>query len=79
MTLRRLQSCLDMIEIRTHNDYVKKAALQGITLDFKHVKRKFKELTDEQKNMMADVSRNAAQRIVKEKAEKARKKNGRNK
>ena len=68
-----------MIEIRNHNKYAKQAALHGIKLDFRHVKRKFKELSDEQKKMMADVSRNASQRIVQEKAEKARKRNVDNK
>jgi len=65
-----------MIEIRTHNEYAKQAALHGAKIDFKHVKRKFKELSDEQKIMMANVSRAAAQRKVQEKAEQARKKNG---
>ena len=71
-----MQGCLDNIEVRTHNEYVKQAALQGITLDFKHVKKKFQELTKEQIEMMAEVSRAAAQRVVLEKAEKARKRNG---
>ena len=65
-----------MIDVRTHNEYAKQAALKGIKIDFKHVKRKFKELSDEQKRMMAEVTKAAAQRKVKEKAEKARKKNG---
>lgn len=63
-----------MIEIRNHNDYVKQAALNGVKLDFKHVKRKFKELSDEQKAMMAQVTKAAAERNIKAKAEKARKK-----
>lgn len=79
LTLRRLQSCLEMIEIRNHNNYAKQAALKGIKLDFKHVKRKFKELSDEQKQMMIEVTRAAAQRKVQEKAERARKRNGQNK
>jgi len=67
-----------MIEIRNHNNYVKQAALSGVKLDFKHVKSKFKELSDEQKDLMAGVVKAAAERKLKEKAEKARKKNGNN-
>jgi len=65
-----------MIEVRTHNDYVKQAALKGVKLDFKHVKRKFKELSDEQKSMMADVVKAAAERKLKEKAERKLKNQG---
>lgn len=59
-----------MIEIRNHNEYAKQAALKGVKIDFKHVKRKFKELSDEQKSMMADVIKAAAQRKIEEKAKK---------
>lgn len=57
-----------MIEIRTHNEYAKQAALKGIKLDFKKVKRKVKELSQENKEMIARVSREAAQRKLMEKA-----------
>ena len=67
-----------MIEIRTHNDFAKQAALNGVKIDFKHVRKKFQELSNEQKKLMADVIKKAAQRKVDEKAEKARKKNGDN-
>lgn len=63
-----------MIEIRTHNDFAKQAALRGVKIDFKQVKRKMKELSDENKEMILKVSREAAQRKLMEKAEKARKK-----
>jgi len=62
-----------MIDIRNHNDYAKQAALKGVKLDFKHVKKKFQELSVEQKTMMADVVKKAAERKLKEKAEKRRK------
>ena len=67
---------MEMIEIRTHNEFAKQAALKGVKLDFKHVKRKFKELSDEQKNIMAEVVKAAAERKLKEKAEKKLKKQG---
>ena len=63
-----------MIEIRTHNNYAKLAALEGVKIDFKHVKRKFKELSEKQKQMMLDVMRASAQRNILERSEAARKK-----
>lgn len=65
-----------MIEIRTHNEFAKQASLKGVKIDFKHVKRKMKEFSDEQKRMMAEVTRQATQRKLMEKAEEARKRNG---
>lgn len=80
VTLRTLQGCLEMIDIRTHNDFVKQASLKGIKLEFKRIKRQVKDYTDDQKRMMAEVTKAAAQRKLLEKAAKARKKqNGNNK
>lgn len=75
VTLRTLQACIEMIEIRNHNEYAKNASLQGVKVDFKSVKRKFKELSKDQINMMAQVTKRAAERNVKARSEKARKKN----
>ena len=63
-----------MIEIRNHNEFALQASLKGIKIDFKKVKKQVEDFTDKQKAMMSEVIKQAAQRKLLEKAEKARSK-----
>lgn len=56
-----------MINIRTHNDFAAQAALKGVKMEFKKVKRQVEELSVEQKQMMSEVVKKAAQRKIMEK------------
>lgn len=68
--MRTLHACLKCIDVRTHNEYVKQAALQGVKLEPKYLVKQLEDLSEEQKRMMAEVTRKAAQRKVMEKAKK---------
>lgn len=76
ITMRTLHSCLEMIAIRQHNDFALNASLKGVKIEFKKVKKQVEDMTQEQKKMMNEVIKQAAQRKLLEKAEKARMKNG---
>ena len=57
-----------MIDVRNHNDYAAQAALQGVKLEFKKVKRQIEEMSVEQKQIMSDVIKKATQRKLDEMA-----------
>jgi hypothetical protein len=72
MTLRQLSGCLEMIEIRTHNDFALDANIHGHKVEMKKVQKVFEEMNDEQARMMAEVHRQAIKRKFEEKNKEIR-------
>ena len=70
MTLRTLHGALEMINIRTHNEYVKQAALKGIKLEAKKIRRKITEMSTESKEKTLHLHAEAIKRKVAEKRAK---------
>lgn len=51
-----------MIQTRKHNDYVAQAALRGVTLESKKIKREIKELDKKSLEIMAIAQKKAIKR-----------------
>lgn len=71
MTLRTLTGCLEMIDIRTHNEFALNANIQGHKVEFKKVTKKVRELTDAEAELMAKVHRDAIRRKFEERNKKS--------
>jgi hypothetical protein len=67
MTLRELSGCLEMIDVRTHNDFALNANIHGHKVEMKNLQAEVEEITDEQKRIMADIHRDAIKRKMTEK------------
>jgi len=67
MTLRQLNGCLEMIDIRLHNDFALEANLHGQKVEMKKVFEEIEEITEEQKKIMADIHLQAIKRKMTEK------------
>lgn len=70
MTLRQLNGCLEMIDIRTHNEFALNASIHGHKVELKKVMRQVEELSDKMKEEMERIHREAIERKVAEKREK---------
>lgn len=70
MTLRTLYASIEMINVRTHNEYAKQAALKGIKIETKKIKREFEPIDQKVKTTLAKLHQEAIARKVKEKTEK---------
>lgn len=66
MTLRTLSGCLEMISIRTHNEFALEANIHGHKVEMKKVIRQVRELSDEAIKMMEQVHRDAIKRKFEE-------------
>lgn len=63
MTARQVHSCLEKINKRQHNDYVKLARLQGIELNpIENDIQKKRDFTDKEKEGMNKIIKEAVQR-----------------
>ena len=62
-----------MIEIRKHNDFVMTAKIHGVgeKLEFKKIRKKILEYSDEAKRMMEQVHREAIKRKFEERNKKS--------
>ena len=63
-----------MINVRTHNEYAKQAALKGIKIETKKIKREFEPIDQKVKEKLAKLHQEAIARKVMEKTEKRGKK-----
>jgi len=62
-----------MIGIRKHNAYARDAALQGIKVEVKQVRRSFEKLSESSKDKMIEIHNEAIKRKVAEKLGKRKK------
>ena len=56
-----------MIEVRNHNEYVAKAALHGIKMKARKVRREIIEADESTKNLMANIHKDMIKKKVEEK------------
>jgi hypothetical protein len=66
MTLRELDSCLQMIDVRTHNEMAFHATLHGGKMEFKKIKRDFEEHSKAELDLMEKIHREAIRRKFEE-------------
>lgn len=67
MTLRELSGCLEMISIRTHNDFALNANIHGHKIELKKVQVAFEEMTNDQAKTLERIHREAIKRKMEEK------------
>jgi len=74
MTYRTLFGAIEMINIRKHNSYAQAAALQGVKVEIKKVRRVFEKLEEKTKDKMIEIHQEAIKRKVAEKNKKRKRK-----